>query len=101
MDEGNRERYSTNDGWTCANASETFCGTELESLGVEAEVGAPGDCSRGGVSGSVLPPGEVTELVEDCLVRLRVSSLDDMTRVCPPKMANRDADISASGPMLS
>lgn len=96
-DAGKRERYSTRDGWTSANASDTFCGTVLVSLGVEAAVVLSlGDESRFGESAEV-----VDDEVEWCFGRLRESSFDDMTRVCPPNIPNLDAAISASGPMLS
>lgn len=78
------------------------------SLGVEAE----GDESRGGLSleeagevaegetGDVVDGLRVWELVDGFGFRLE-RSLDDMTRVCPPKIARRDAVISTSGPRLS
>ena len=63
-----------------------------------------GDESRDGVSPDVADgPGEdvLTDCEERLLGRRRVSSLEDMTRVWPPKMARRDAEISVSGPMFS
>lgn len=47
---GYTDRYSTSDGCTCSNASDTFCGTPLESLGVDDE-------SRGGLSDEAVGEG--------------------------------------------
>ena len=54
---GYTDRYSTSDGCTCANASDTFCGTPLESLGVDA----CGDESRGGLSEEAVGEGAAEE----------------------------------------
>ena len=67
---GKRDKYSTRDGWTCANASDTFCGTDdPESLGLDAAVLTGGDESRDGVSAEVTDgPGE--DVLTDCEERL-------------------------------
>ena len=118
MEDGNRDKYSTREGCTSANASEIFCGIAPESLGVDADDGpALGEASLG--KSPVAEAGEPVEVVKQplaaeplavglcpfvlplcCLFgRFRERSLDVMTRVWPPKIARRDALISASGPM--
>ena len=88
---GWKDRYSTSDGCTLANASDTFRGIAPESL-VELIAWNPGEVSRGGlsaedvegdetVSGGGAPSVLVALTLEGLGFRRLVSSLDDMTRV--------------------
>ncbi len=104
------DRYSRREGWTLENASDTLGGIDVESLGVFATLNV-GDVSRGGLSAEEVEgdeiisvagvPSAVVLMLDGLGFLFLVNSLDDITRVCPPNIASREAVISASGPIFS